>query len=113
MPRERRAQRKRWKGELANLLAEVRARTGLASDDAVPDVVLLAEAEAHFEPADLWAPREWFNERLAGNASTEARRNDLRDRLLAEAKHRQEREAAITTWRSGRIRHTDTAPYRK
>jgi hypothetical protein len=79
-------------------LSRVRARTGLATDEIIPDAVLLAEVEHHFTLTDLWPPEEWFKRRLAGEADSASQRQRLLAAVLTEHRQRRERGARTTTY---------------
>jgi hypothetical protein len=96
---QQRVRKEHWSKALPPTLNRAREEVGLASDEVVPDEVLLAEVEQQFEPRDdLWPVREWFMRRLAGEANSAKQRQELLANVLAEAQSRRERGAAYTTF---------------
>jgi hypothetical protein len=96
--REREESLAEWKSALPSVLRRVRARAGLATDEVVPDAVLLAEVEHHFTLTDLWPPEEWFKRRLAGEANSARQRQRLLAAVLTEHRQRRKRGARTTTY---------------
>jgi hypothetical protein len=79
--RERKRHQRRWRAALQSALHDVRREINLVGDEAIPDVVLLTEAEHHFLPPGLLAPTQWFGLRLLGLGDGEAERAELAGRL--------------------------------
>jgi hypothetical protein len=72
--RERARDQQLWENALPVLLAQARRDAGLQPDEHVPDGVLLAEAAHYFGIPGLWAPRKWFELRIAGAVNGEVDR---------------------------------------
>lgn len=115
MPRYRRRERDRatklWRDALPKMLAVERARVRDAED--IPDAVLLAEAEHHFEPANLWPAQQWFTRRLKGEANTAESRAALAAELQELPHRRDHRPWGLLKWPHSMYRSRRRDPPRR